>query len=256
MTKLIKSKPTTVQLTRQTGYTLVEFMIAGSLGLLLLLGVTQVYLSASQTNRLQSGVIEVQDMGRFVLSYLEKDLQRAGWSNMDPIDLGTLDTHIDFTGTTNGTGTNSSDSITIQYEADDEAGVDTQYDCGGTAVANGDVITNVYTVAGGVLSCNGRALIDNVETLQLIYGVESLVFDRDNMVDGYLRADQIAGTGYEETVISVRIGVLLRSTNEVLDTANTNSFQVLDYNHPAQNDRRIRRVFVKTVLLPNRPKAI
>ena len=242
--------------TKQRGYTLIELMIAGVLGLILLLGVMQVYLGASQTNRLQSGVIEVQDMGRFALSYLEKDLQRAGWSNVDPgINLGTLDAHIDFTGTSNATGDNNSDAITIRYQADTELGVDTEYDCDGTAMAHSDEIVNVYTVSGGALLCNGREVLSNVVSLQILYGVESFATLTDGIVDGYLRADQIAG--YEELVIAVRIAVLLRSTNNVLDENNTNSYTVLDttYTVPASNNRQLHRLFVKTILLPNRPQA-
>jgi len=238
----------------QAGYTLLEFMIAGVLGLILLLGVMQIYLGATQTNRLQAGVIEVQDSGRFALSFLEKDLQRAGWSNLDPgINLATLDKHIDFTNSANGTGFNDSDSLTIQYEADDEAGVDNNYNCGGTLIPPGDLIINQYTVVAGALLCNSRELLNNVETMQFIYGAEDIGQLSDGIVDIYLRADEIAG--YEERVVTVRIALLLRSTNDVLDQNNSNTYQVFESTFPAQGDKKLRRLFNKTILLPNRPKA-
>ena len=112
-----------INVKHQAGYTLIELMIAGMLGVMFLLGIMQVYLGASQTNRLQAGVRDVQDTGRFILTYLEKDIQRAGWAIMDPgINLTTLETHIDFdTGqSTNGTSTdnNKSDTIAVVYESD------------------------------------------------------------------------------------------------------------------------------------------
>ncbi|MFT5452437.1 MAG: type IV pilus assembly protein PilW [Enterobacterales bacterium] len=239
---------------KQAGYTLIEFMVAGVLGLILLLGVMQIYLGATQTNRLQAGVIEVQDSGRFALSFLEKDIQRAGWSNLDPgINLGTLDTHIDFANSTNASGYNSSDSLTIQYEADDEAGVNNNYNCGGDLIPPGDLIINEYRVDAGSLLCNDRQLLSNVETLQFVYGAEDTGQLTDGIVDIYLRADEIGG--YEETVVTVRVALLLRSTNDVLDSNNTNAYQVFEFPFAAVNDKKLRRLFNKTILLPNRPKA-
>lgn len=238
----------------QSGYTLLEMLIVGTIGLILLLGVMQIYLSASRTNTLQSAVIEIQDGGRFALAYLEKDLQRAGWSNVEPgINLGTLDSHIDFAQTTNGTGHNASDSLAVRYEADGETGVDVVFTCDGVATPAGEVIVNQYTVQNGVLLCNGREILQNVESFQILYGVENPATTIDGIVDGYVRADQIAG--YEELVANVRIGILINSTGDVLQEDNANSYAVLDTIYPAQDDRRLRRLFVKTIGLPNRPKA-
>ena len=91
--------------------------------------------------------------------------------------------------------------------------------------------------------------------MQILYGVESFATLTDGIVDGYLRADQIGG--YEELVIAVRLAILLRSTNNVLDVDNTNSYTILDttYTVPSDNDRQLHRLFVKTILLPNRPQA-
>jgi len=245
---------------QQGGYTLLELMIAGVIGLILLLGVMQIYLSASRTNNFQSSVIEVQDKGRFILALLEKDLQRAGWSNIDPgVDLGTLDAHIDFSSSSNGTGFNSSDAIRIRYESDTEDGVDADYSCDGAFVPDGELIVNTYSITDtdgdgiGALVCNGRELIEGVESLQLLYGVESITGTQDGIVDGYVSAASIGG--YEELVATVRIAVLLRSTNEPLEQNNTNTYQLLDTTFAAQNDRALRRSFTKTILLPNKPQA-
>lgn len=250
----------TLNTKHQSGYTLLELLIAGVIGLILLLGVTQIYLNASRTNNFQSSVIEVQDKGRFVLALLEKDLQRAGWSNIDPgVDLGTLDAHIDFTATANGTGFNGSDSITVRYESDTEDGVDAEYSCDGVLVTDGDLVINAYSITDadgdgiGALVCNGRELIEGVESLQLLYGVESITGTQDGIVDGYVNAGGIGG--YEELVATVRVGLLLRSTSEPLEQNNTNSYQVLDTTFAAQDDRVLRRAFTKTILLPNKPQA-
>ena len=204
------------QINKQSGYTLLELMIAGVIGLILMLGVMQIYLSASRTNNFQASVIEVQDKGRFALAILEKDLQRAGWSNLNPgVNLGTLDSHIDFAQSTNNDGFNGSDSITIQYEADDETGVDADFTCDGTQVPAGDLVVNTYRVEDGNLLCNNNQLISGVESLQILYGVENNTTLEDGIVDGYV--NRAAVGGYEELVATVRVGILIRSSNEPLE---------------------------------------
>lgn len=248
---------------QQGGYTLLELIIAGALGLVLLLGVVQIYLGASNTNNFQSSVIEVQDNGRFVLAFLEKDIQRSGWVNAEltnAADVTTLGNHIDFAQSTNGTdaGNNNSDTLTVLYEADDTPGVEVEYDCDGTAITGGSLITNQYTITQESvadtslsLKCNNRTLVRNVESMQILYGIDST---GDDIVDGYVRADQI-GT-FQTDVMTIRIGLVISSTNEVLEQDNTNSYQVLDSIFVSPGDRKLRRVFYKTILLPNRPQVI
>ena len=247
------------RLNKHSGYTLLELMIAGVIGLILMLGVMQIYLSASRTNNFQSSVIEVQDKGRFILAILEKDLQRAGWSNLNPgVNLGTLDSHIDFTQSSNNDGYNSSDSISIRYESDDETGVDANYSCDGTSVAAGEIITNTYSVgSNGTFQCTGNtrtvALLTGVESLHILYGVENNTTLEDGIVDGYV--NRAAISGYEELVATVRLGILVKSTNEPLEQANTNTYQILDELYNPTDDRALRRLFIKTILLPNKPQA-
>lgn len=60
------------------GVSLVEMMIAMVIGLLIMLGVIQIF-SASQTaSRLSEGASRVQENARFALEFLERDLRMAG----------------------------------------------------------------------------------------------------------------------------------------------------------------------------------
>lgn len=90
-----------------------------------------------------------------------------------------------------------------------------------------------------------QELFEGVETLQFQYGVDTT---GDGRPDAYQTADVVANW---LTVVSVRIGILLRTVDERSQTVDTQAFTVLDANIPAANDRRHRRVFTTTVMLRN-----
>lgn len=62
----------------QAGLSLIELMIALALGLVLTLGVTQIFLGSSQTYRLNDGLSVLQENLRFALSNLQYDSRMAG----------------------------------------------------------------------------------------------------------------------------------------------------------------------------------
>lgn len=63
---------------RQSGLSLIELMIALALGLLLTLGVVQIFLGSSQTYRLSDALGKVQENVRFSLGTLQYDARMAG----------------------------------------------------------------------------------------------------------------------------------------------------------------------------------
>jgi len=64
---------------RQKGLSIIELMIALLLGLLLMGGVMQVFLSSRQTYQTNSALSQVQESGRFALDFLAYDLKHAGY---------------------------------------------------------------------------------------------------------------------------------------------------------------------------------
>lgn len=63
----------------QSGFSLVELMIAVTLGLLLMAGVGHIFLGSKQTYRMQEGMSRVQENGRFALGFLSRDIRMAGY---------------------------------------------------------------------------------------------------------------------------------------------------------------------------------
>lgn len=100
----------------------------------------------------------------------------------------------------------------------------------------------------------GEELIEGVESMQLLYGVN---VDQDvrATVDAYLPADQV--TNWDE-VIAVRISLLMQSANEgTVPSPQPYTFDGVTYdgqdgNGDLPQDERVRRVFNSTISLRNR----
>jgi type IV pilus assembly protein PilW len=96
-------------------------------------------------------------------------------------------------------------------------------------------------------SANPQELVEGVDTMQVLYGEDT---DADGQANTYRSADQV--TDWQQ-VIAVKIGLLMRTVNEV-DT-NTHGGEY-DVNGTTVNlvveDRRPRKVFTTTILLRNR----
>lgn len=254
---------------QQSGVTIVEILISMALGLIIMSIVAQVFFSSSLSQRVQDLSGAVQEKGQFSLEFIVNDIRRAGFPGY--LQAGSIALHPN-SDDTNG----QSDTLVIQYEP--VSGITT--DCLGQNVA-GPVIINTYflNIATNQLMCRGnggpnpQALIDNVETFQVLIGVDDNLADTEYVPTTYVRiptAEALfaVGAGLAEPqgqlqiVKSIRIGLLLSSTAETGDTAPpvAQTFQVLDtLVNPAVaggwgvdlNDGRIRRVFESTVVLRN-----
>lgn len=64
---------------RQAGLSLIELMIAIALSLLLILGVTQIFLSSKTTYASNQALSAIQESGRFAIEILSKDIRNTGY---------------------------------------------------------------------------------------------------------------------------------------------------------------------------------
>jgi len=62
----------------QKGLTLIELMIAMLLGIFLIGGVIQIFLSSKQTYRMQENLSRIQENGRFAMHFIEQDARMTG----------------------------------------------------------------------------------------------------------------------------------------------------------------------------------
>ena len=76
---------------RQHGFSLVELMIALTVSLLLLVGLSTVLVNTRQANRLQTGLQQLNENGRYAIELMTRDLRMAGYygctRDADPMDV-------------------------------------------------------------------------------------------------------------------------------------------------------------------------
>ncbi|MQM39532.1 hypothetical protein KBTX_03561 [wastewater metagenome] len=238
---------------RQQGLTLIELMIALVLGLMLSAGAVQLFIANKQSYRLQDALARVQENGRFAVHRLSRDIRMAGYH--DPLASAAPDA-FDSGRTADGGGSGANDQIAVVRVYPGE----TATDCLGNSVsAGGERVINVYQVNGnGSLACYGvdpatgspiegsEPLIDGVDSFQVEYGVDS---DDDGSVDTYETAGSVSDWG---EVIAVRLALLLRTREDNLRAAESNTYTVLGEDVTPGNDGRLRSAFETTVVLRNR----
>lgn len=234
---------------QQNGYSIVELMIASTMGLLLLAGVMQLFLGSNQNFTLQGQLATVQENGRFALMFLEEQIQKASWYE------GTNDIPkaINMAGSAEGGGT-ANDSVAVSFNALIN-GTD-NLDCNGVAVASGIVVNRFFISDTDNLMCQGNGggvaqpLLPNVESFQVLYGVETDKSCSDGVVNSYLTKTAVENRSLSSHILSVRIGLLLKAEKNVLLKSESKTFQVLDQS-VTKNDMLIRRLFQQTIFMPN-----
>lgn len=73
------TSPTQWSSARHAGFSLVEMMIAMTLGLFLLIGITYSYLATRDAYRSEEVVARMQEAGRLAFEYLSRDMRMAGY---------------------------------------------------------------------------------------------------------------------------------------------------------------------------------
>ena len=106
---------------------------------------------------------------------------------------------------------------------------------------------------GGSTNDN-QAIVPNVEDMEIFYGLDG---NQDFLVDQYLPANEIATASEWRSVISVRIHLIVRSTNDGIQMLPEEAMDFLGNDVAAAqevqfNDRRLRRQFVTTISLRNK----
>lgn len=242
----------------QPGFTLVELLVAMTLGLLVLLAIGSIYIGSRATFRLQDDNARLQETGRYALEVMGRGIRQAGFWNMP---INPVDTATGFGGTPIA-GVNAaspaSDTITVQYD-----GLTGDRDCEGTVLAANMLVTETYRLTGNNLVCDGvdvdtafQPLVADIEDMQILYGLMNTPTDPLQSAVQYTAALTAADQG---RVVSARVCVQARSANNVnsapqrfLNCNGALGTGGAAFTTPAAGDFRLRRTFVATFNLRNR----
>lgn len=259
---------------KQTGFTLIELMISVVIALVVLLGVSNLYLGTRQTNKIQTMQSRLSEDGRFAVSMLQRIVSQAGYRSNPNVAINA-------NRLTPGTGSASTTSATVQFTADGS----NQIGCPGTVATAGNY-TAVISFASNALTCtaggtstswlagagSGAGGSSDVVDFRLQYGVDAndatpatpLDYGcgaaassnpnmrvRDCIADSYVGSLTSGQTN--DQIVSVRACIVLRS-----EQSDSQVVKRADYNNcsgtaiaGSQNDGRLYRTFNTTVLIKN-----
>jgi type IV pilus assembly protein PilW len=204
---------------RQSGYTLIEILVALFIGVFLLAGLFTILQNTRRTSSNQTGLAQLQDEERMAMTILDNVIQNAGY-----FDPGTTSANVALPASTSAYATGSmaaaqalsgSDSTTATIIARYTTnGTDNVLSCTGTTGTAGTMFINTFYIYSNMLYCSrdgtsgstgtGIPLVTGVTNMQIYYGVSTVT--GSNNVDTYLTASQVtASTGGWASVSSVRV---------------------------------------------------
>jgi len=105
---------------------------------------------------------------------------------------------------------------------------------------------------GGALFEDPQELFEGVESMQILYGVDT---DADGAPNNYVRAGDapldVANPGNWANVVSVRIAIVVRTIDQYGREVDTSTYPVNNIVFNPTDDRRRRRVFTTTAMVRN-----
>ncbi len=240
-----RSKAGSLAFAKQSGFTLIELMIAGVLGLLLIGGVIQLFSGSRDVHSMQEQLASLQENGRFALSILDEQIRMGGWTELESSPQA-----IDISSSTDGVN----DSLVVSYRV--ASGSADNLDCNGNLVTGG-LIRNTFSVNAGNLQCQGNGggaaqiLVSNVESFQVLYGVETDGTCPDGVVNSYINQTTVQNTNLAANILSVQVAILLSSDIDVLLESKAGNYTFLDQQLAIAADKKSRRLFQQTIFIPN-----
>lgn len=275
---------------KNQGFTLVEFLLAMALGIFLIAGISTVYISSKKTYAVRDQTSELDENARVALRALKQHIEHAGYASTTGMLIPgfilptgtTVVPEVCADGSMNVRNTaiisasadraaaNGGDTIGLTYLSDPEL----SSDCTGTEIAAAclppdsanraaSYVYNSFAIGssrnnatgdpipelrcGGSLNRMLQPWAEGIENMQFQYGVDS---DADGAVDRYWNATTLESEGAWENIMSVRVGLLVRSVDPVFDRAVAESFQVLDQ-VVNTSDRYRRGVYTTVIRLKN-----
>jgi type IV pilus assembly protein PilW len=246
---------------RQQGMSLVELMVAITIGLVLAIVATNAYMSASTAQSSQTDLTRIQESARFTFDLVAREARLAGyrnntapgaaWLSFDTavaansyITGGNDATTVTVAGATTAV-LNASDVITFRYYGHDNSAVpptaadDSILNCQGTSIRRDQLLSETLFVAADATNNNeptlycGTVLTNTAGTVlsqaqvPLIPGVESLQIlygedtDGDGVINRYVPIGSITDLG---GIKAIWVSAVIRSPGNSLPAPQTQVF--------------------------------
>jgi type IV pilus assembly protein PilW len=249
----------------QQGFSLIELMLAISLGLIVVAAASSLFLTGQRSMALQQGAAEIQNNSQFALASMAKDIRLANLKNSNASMNGSLANaglvtsstnlavannlqSMSASGASNITGLNS-DQLVIQYQPVSTG----QYDCEGNVInsttqyvieryfVRSDSSLSSESATALALACdagrksdtsisdyggNGEIIMKRVDYFHVLLITQNSAGELRDMTIAAYRAI----SSDQPRIVGVKVGILARSTNSVAssNSFSPTTFQVLD----------------------------
>lgn len=246
------------------GVSLIELMITLILSLVLLTAGVGLFTTSKRNIHVVDGLTELQENTRYATELLTRLIRIAGYRTPPTVgstqDFTTLavsyPSGAEYTNGSSGGGQNNSDTLIVRFQGSGNgAGVpdNSIMDCLGNGVDNNQTVTNTFSIsANNELQCQSslggqpQVLISGVEFMRVLFGEDT---------NGDLNADRYVPASYPglsfNNVVSIRVGLILRTTRTSSDVPDTATYNVLGTTYGPIGDLNIRRWITTTIKLRN-----
>jgi type IV pilus assembly protein PilW len=170
---------------KQSGFTLIEIMIAGIIGVFIITGLFNFFIATNKSVTLSDTLAKNQEVGRFAMEYLTKFVRRAGYSEDEK--KFTPPIFIAFDSTNIGPAIVCDATIPVQATACAANNVPTAVQASTTADPNsviGDRLSIPYTVSRddiNTITCTGAAVTGTADTPTYLVDVFWVSSDNDSL---------------------------------------------------------------------------
>lgn len=226
----------------ETGFTLVELMVALVLSLTILLAAYSAYHTQQKAQTAQADVVKMQENLRSLVSFLSSEIRRAGYDSDAGITNATQSS-FGFKWDSDGDGTTDGDNEYIEYgfkTADDTDG-DGQADSGIASFCRRR--TNVNATESGY-----ESLADNIVAVEFLYLLDDESDNGEYDPETKLNPDE---TDYDD-IRAVQISILARSERYDKSVSNTSTYTTASGAiWGPYDDSYRRRMLITTVKIRN-----
>jgi type IV pilus assembly protein PilW len=202
----------------QRGFTLVELMIAITIGLFLIGGLVTLTGAMKRTSSLQGDLGQLHDTERMAFSLMTDVIQSSGYY-ASPIGTNSPTAEFPATGVfaaagqaiygvDGGTGAAPTSTVTVRYTSTPGDGV---LNCIGATYqvdGAGDLQCVLSTTISGTTTVQTTNIATGVQWMKVLYGVQSVAASGTYSIDSYLTATQVSAGPYWPNVISVQVTLM------------------------------------------------
>lgn len=244
---------------RQAGVSVVEIMISLALGLILMVGVTNMVMGSRRTSTTEQNLADMQATGRIALQLIAKELRRAGYRHNPEATLadafpaeiqgGVAVEPFTTAGSVVGKPPHTANLVT-RYQGSGESW-DT--DCLNQTIAAGQTVWTRLTLGSRTMYCNVRPSGGTQRGAEILRGIDAIFFSYGVDNDGDTFADEYkapADVTDWTRIASVNVQVRVVSEEDFL-ADRPQPYVGFDGVVVTPTDRRLRRSYATVVAIRN-----